>query len=64
MTLEQARCAFHSRSNKATAAAYMNALLESECDDEIGDDDFLDGLGEIAQWLDDSSDTPVIRGEE
>jgi hypothetical protein len=59
MTLAQARKDFRlawkaglelKRTNHA-AGAYMRAVLESEVDDEIGDDEFLNALSEVCDYL-------------
>lgn len=50
-TFDDTQEAFREKPTKKTAGYYLEALLEYESDDMIGDDTFLDGLAEIAHWL-------------
>lgn len=51
LTLEYAREAFRKRSNNLSAHYYLQVLMRYRHADKIGDEQYLDGLDEIKQWM-------------
>lgn len=50
-TFAEAQQRFRAGPSKATAALYLEFAVKAEADDLIGDDEFLNALGELRDWL-------------
>jgi hypothetical protein len=50
-TLDEAKEAFIDNPTNATAGAFMTALMEAESEGELGDDEWLNGLASVRDYL-------------